>query len=56
MLRALVVRLRVWLPRLIGRVGPRVRRTRPCPACAKQIPKGALKCRDCGAWLDWSER
>ncbi len=56
MLRALVARLRVWLDLLIGIVGPWGRRTRPCPACARQIPKGALKCRSCGTWLDWGER
>jgi hypothetical protein len=47
MLRALLARLRMWLNLLIGIVGPR-EQTRPCPACARQIPKGALRCRYCG--------
>ena len=50
MLRAVLARLRMWLDLLIGVVGPRIRRTRPCPACRRQIPKGALKCRFCGTW------
>ena len=48
MLRALLARLRMWLNLLIGIVGPRGEQTRPCPACARPIPKGALRCRYCG--------
>ncbi len=54
MLRALLAALRIWLDVLLGIVGPRWR-SRPCPACSHQIPKGTLKCRYCGAWLDWDE-
>ena len=56
MLRALLARLTMWLDLLIGIVGAGGPRTRPCPACARQIPKGALKCRYCGTWLAWEER
>ena len=56
MLRAVLAYLRMWLDLLISIVGPRRRRTRPCPACARQLPKGALKCRYCGTWLSWEER
>ena len=56
MLHAILGRLRKWLDLLIVTVGPRGHRTRPCPACARQIPKGALKCRYCGTCLAWEER
>jgi hypothetical protein len=56
MLRAVLAHLRMWLDLLISIAGPRGRRTGPCPACARQIPKGALKCRYCGTWLAWGER
>lgn len=56
MLRALLARLRMWLDLLIGIVEACAPRTRPCPACARQIPKGALKCRYCGTWLAWEDR
>ena len=25
-------------------------------SCARQIPRGALKCRYCGTWFEWKER
>jgi hypothetical protein len=45
----------MWLDLLIRTVGPRIGRTRPCPACRRQIPKGALKCRFCGTWRTWGD-
>jgi ribosomal protein L40E len=56
MLRALIARLRMWLDALIEFVGPRRWQTRICAACRRQIPKRALKCPYCGAWLAWGER
>jgi hypothetical protein len=55
MLRAILARLRMWLDLLIRTVGPRIGRTRTCPACRRQIPKGALKCRFCGTWRTWGD-
>jgi hypothetical protein len=55
MLRAILARLRMWLDLLIRTVGPRIGRTRACPACRRQIPKGALKCRFCGTWRTWGD-
>jgi len=56
MLCALLARLKMWLDLVIGIVGACGSRTRPCPACARQIPRGALKCRYCGTWFEWKER
>ncbi len=56
MLCALLARLKMWLDLLIGIVGACGSRTRPCPACARPIPRGALKCRYCGTWFEWKER
>ena len=55
MLRAVLARLKMRLDPLIGTVGPRIRRTRACPACRRRIPKGALKCRFCGTWRAWGD-
>jgi hypothetical protein len=53
MLRALLARLRMWLDHLLGLVRSRGQRTRPCPACKRPIPTGALKCPYCATWLGW---
>jgi hypothetical protein len=55
MLRAVLARLRMGLNLLIGTVGPRIRQTRPCPACGQRISKRALKCRSCGTWRPWGD-
>ena len=56
MLCAFLARLKMWLDHLISFVRSRGRGTRPCPACERLIPAGALKCPYCATWFGWDGR